>query len=240
MKAVNLIPADDAPGGRTGGSPTDGLGAYVLLAVLAGLVVMTAAWAMTKRQLTDERAALARVAVEAKAAKAKTTALQPYVDFAALRTARVDTVGVLLDARADWSRNLRDLGRVIPRHVSVVSLVGTASAEAKVEGGGGGQSVRGTSVGPAIDLVGCARTQAQVADLILALRAIDGVEAVRLASSDESDAAAAGDTECRATDQMPQFSLTIAYDPLPGAPAVVAPVAVAPVAEAAGQTGGQE
>ena len=172
------------------------------------------------------------------AAEATAIALKPYVDFAALRTARIDTVGGLLDARVDWSRNLRDLGRVIARDVSVTSLVGTASAGAKVEGGGGGQSMRGASAGPAIDLVGCARTQAQVADLLIDLRAIDGVQRVSLASSDKSDATAANDTECRANDQMPQFMLTIAYAPLPAAAAAAQATAISPGPGAAA-TGGR-
>jgi len=211
VRAVNLIPADASRGDRARVTLGDGLAAYVVLAVLALLVAMTGAWAMTKGRLSETRAEVARVAAEAGAAEAKATALKPYIEFAALRTARIETVGGLLDARIDWSRHLRDLGRVIPQDVSVTSLVGTASATSKVEGGGSGQSMRGTAAGPAIDLVGCARTQAQVADLLIDLRAIDGVELVSLASSEKSDATALNETECRASDQMPQFSLTIAY-----------------------------
>jgi Tfp pilus assembly protein PilN len=229
MRAVNLIPMDASRGNRARVSLGDGLGAYVVLAVLAVLVAMTGAWAMTKGQLAEQRTALARVQAEAGAGEAKATSLQPYVDFAALRTARIDTVGGLLDARVDWSRSLRDLGRVIPHDVSVTSLVATASASSKVEGGGSGESLRGDSAGPAIDLVGCARTQAQVADLLLDLRAIDGVERVSLASSEKSDASAANETECRANDQMPQFTLTIVYEPLP----TVAPTAQGTAAAAA-------
>lgn len=211
MRAVNLIPVDASRGDRARVSLGDGLAAYVVLAVLAVLVAMTGAWAMTKGQLDERRTEVARVAAEANSAEARAKALQPYVEFAALRSARIETVGGLLDARIDWSRHLRELGRVIPQDVSVTALVGTASATSKVAGGGSGQSMRGTSAGPAIDLVGCAQTQAQVADLLIDLRAIDGVALVSLASSDKSDASAANETECRASDQMPQFSLTVAY-----------------------------
>jgi Tfp pilus assembly protein PilN len=130
-------------------------------------------------------------------------ALKPYTEFAVLRQARVDTVSGLLDGRFDWSRSLRDIGRVIPGDVSITSLVATASAEAKVEGGGSGQSLRGAATGPAIDIVGCTRTTAQVADLMIALRAIDGVGQVSLANAEKSDASSQSDTECRANDQMP-------------------------------------
>jgi Tfp pilus assembly protein PilN len=242
VRAVNLIPADASRADRARVSLGDGLAAYVALAVLAVLVAMTGAWAMTKAQLNEGRTAVARVAAEANSAEARAKALQPYIDFAALRTARIETVGGLLDARIDWSRHLRDLGRVIPQHVSVTSLVGTASPASKVEGGGSGQSLRGAAAGPAIDLVGCARTQAQVADLLIDLRAIDGVELVSLATSDKSDVTAANETECRANDQMPQFALTIAYEPRPAAAAGAQPSAAQapPGADASAATGAGE
>jgi Tfp pilus assembly protein PilN len=230
------MPRDASRGNRVRVSLGNSLGAYVVLAVLAVMVAMTGAWAMAKGRLADTRTELVRVQTQASSAEAKAAALKPYVDFAALPTARIDTIGGLLDARVDWSRNLRDLGRVIPRNVSVTSLVGTASPDAKVEGGGG-QSLRGASAGPAIDLVGCARTQAQVADLLIDLRAIDGVERVSLASSDKSDATAANDTECRANDQMPQFMLTIAYAPLPAAVAAAQATAISPPPGAAAAGG---
>jgi len=224
MRAVNLIPSDASRGDRARVSISDGLGAYVVVAVLAVMVLMTGAWAMTKGQLAEKRVELARVEADATAAGANAQSLTPYTEFAALRQARIDTVGGLLDGRIDWSRTLRDIGRSIPRNVSITSLVATASGDSQVEGGGSGQSLRGASTGPALDLVGCARTQAQVADLLVALRAIDGVERVSLATSEKSDSSSANETECRATDQMPQFSLTIAYEP----PVVAAATASAP------------
>lgn len=236
MRAVNLIPSDGSRGDRARVSLGDGLGAYVVLAVLAVLVAMTGAWAMTKGRLADERTTLARVQVEAGAAEARAAALKPFTEFATLRQARFDTVGGLLDGRVDWARKLRDIGRVIPEDVSITSLIATASAGAKVAGGGSGQSLRGSSPGPAIDLVGCARTQAEVADLMIALRAIDGVEKVALANSQKSESSSRSETECRADDQMPQFSMTMVYAP-PVVPAPAAGVAATapgtPAADAA-------
>ena len=72
---------------------------------------------------------------------------------------------------------------------------------------------------PAIDLVGCARSQARVASLLVRLRAMDGVERVSLPSSEKSESSSRNDTECRGTDQMPQFDLTISYE---GKPALAA------------------
>ena len=237
MRAVNLIPADSARGGAGRVSLADGLGAYVVVAVLAVLVAMTGVWAMSKSELSEQRTELSRVVAEAASAEARSAALKPYTDFAVLRQARIDTVSGLLDGRFDWSRSLRDIGRVIPSHVSITSLVATAAPDAKVEGGGSGESVRGAATGPAIDLVGCARTTSQVADLMVALRAIDGVGQVKLASAQKSDSTSQSDTECRANDQMPQFSLTITYEQAPPAAGAAPATALPAPAGAAGTTG---
>lgn len=239
MRAVNLLPRDSAAGGGARTSADAGRGAYMVIAVLAVLVAMTSAWALSKGQLAEQRTELGRLVAEAGSAEARSAASKPYTDFAVLRQARVDTVSGLLDGRFDWSRSLRDLGRAIPGEVSITSLVATASPEAKVAGGGSGQSLRGAAAGPAIDLVGCARTTVQVADLLIALRAIDGVEQVSLASAEKSDVSSQNETECRADDQMPQFSLTIAYEQAPAA-AATAPATAAPAAGAASTTGAPE
>ena len=236
MRAVNLVPRDSGRGGGARTALDAGRGAYVVIAVLAVLVAMTGAWAMSKSRLAEQRTELSRVVAEAGSAEARSAALKPYTEFAVLRQARVDTVSGLRDGRFDWSRSLRDLGRAIGGDVSITSLVATASPEAKVAGGGNGQSLRGAAAGPAIDLVGCARTTAQVADLLVALRAIDGVERVNLASTEKSDVAAQNETECRVDDQMPQFALTIAYEQAP--PAAATPPAAPPAAGGAASTSG--
>ena len=51
-----------------------------------------------------------------------------------------------------------------------------------------------------------------------------GVQRVSLASSEKNDTASLNDTDCRATDTMPQFQLTVFYD---------APKGLTPAADAA-------
>lgn len=241
MKAVNLIPADSAKGGSGGIGIASGgpLGAYVVLAVLAAVVVMVGASALTSRQLSNKKAELASVTNDAKAAEAKSQALKPYTDFAELRQARVDTVGGLLDGRFDWAHSLREVARVVPRDVDLTSLVGTVSPTSKVEAGGSG-SLRTALAVPAVDLVGCARTQARVATLLARLRAIDGVQRVTLAASEKLDNATTSDIDCRRTPEMPQFKVTVFYKapdgivPAAGAAAAAAtPNSAAPAANPA-------
>lgn len=241
MKAVNLIPRE-ARGGRSpkAGAATlavhvpQALGAYVLLAALTIGVLMAGAWAMTGRQLSDDRADLARTEQVAQAAEAKVVSLRPYTAFAALSSARVQTLSGLIDGRFDWSSGLREVARVIPRDVDLLSLVGTTSPTSSVQGAGAGGSLRSALPVPAIDLIGCAKSQSRVAELLARLRSIDGVQRVSLASSEKSDSTSSSDSDCRASSRMPQFQVTIFFRPQAGiVPAAAATTPAAATASTA-------
>lgn len=240
MKAVNLIPADAAKRGRTKVAiPSGGpIGAYAVIAVLAVAVVMAGAWSLTGRQLGDKRNELTRVERDAQAMEAKVASLKTYTEFAALRKARVETVSGLLDGRFDWAHSLRELARVVESDVSLVSVVGTVSPSSAVPGGGGGGATLRTALPvPALDLIGCAPTQADVARLLARLRAIDGVDRVSLASSEKGDKVAASDSDCRSDDNIPQFQLTVFYSEQEGiVPAVDATAAPSSTPAAAAAT----
>ena len=57
MRAVNLIPVEDRRGLRGGGSGS-GIASYIVLGVLAAVVAMSAAYTLTNRSLSDNRAQL--------------------------------------------------------------------------------------------------------------------------------------------------------------------------------------
>jgi Tfp pilus assembly protein PilN len=235
MKAVNLIPPDARKSGRGSAGPgfATGIGAYVLLGALAVAVLMAGAWAMTGRQLSDKQTDLARVQREAQTAEAKVASLAPYKQFSTLATSRVDTLTGLIDGRFDWSAGLREVARVIPADVDLTSLVGTTSPSSRVEGAGGNGSLRSALPVPAIDLIGCARSQSRVAELLARLRAVDGVQRVSLSSSEKSDSASLSDTDCRRTVRMPQFQVTVFFR----APAGIVPATDAKPAAGAAATG---
>jgi Tfp pilus assembly protein PilN len=226
VKAVNLIPAD-TPRTRVPSAGSGPIGAYVVLAVLAVGVVMAGAWSLANKQLSQKHSDLARVEREAQAAGAKTGTLKPYTQFAALRAARVQTIGGLLEGRFDWAHSLREIARVVPADVDLTSLVATVSPTAKVEGGGAAP-LRAALPVPAVDLIGCARTQAHVATLLARLRSIDGVQRVTLASSEKSDSASLNATDCRTTAKIPQFQVTVFYKAQDG---------IVPAADAASAAG---
>ena len=219
MKAVNLIPPerrgprklDFGPGRRATDVPRS-IGAYAVLAVLGLAVLMAAGWALTGRKLDDRRAKLATTEQAAQVAEAKVASLKPYTAFATLSHAREETLNGLIQGRFDWSHGLREVARVVPSDVDLVSLVGTTSPTSSVEGGGTSSgSLRGALPVPAIDIIGCAKSQAHVARLLARLRTIDGAQRVSLASSEKSDSTALSDTDCRSNSRMPQFQMTVFF-----------------------------
>ena len=227
MKAVNLIPPDRrGPRKRTfgpGRRATDvrrPTGAYAVLTVLALAVVMAGAWALTSRQLNDRQAQLATTEQAAQAAEASVASLAPYTRFAALSASRSETIRGLVNGRFNWSAGLREIARVIPADVDLISLTGTASPASSVQGGAG-DDLRSALPVPAFSLVGCARSQSRVAQLLARLRAIDGVQRVSLSSAEKADGAAKNESDCRSTDQMPEFSLTVFFQ----APSGIVPAA---------------
>jgi Tfp pilus assembly protein PilN len=218
MKAVNLIPPDRRSSRKAGFGParrvTDvarPMGAYVVLAVLGLAVLMAAGWALTGRKLDDRRATLATTEQAAQVAEAKVASLKPYTAFATLSHAREETLNGLIKGRFDWSHGLREVARVVPSDVDLVSLVGTTSPTSSVQGAGSSGSLRGALPVPAIDIIGCAKSQSHVARLLARLRTIDGAQRVSLSSSEKSESTALSDSDCRANSRMPQFQMTVFF-----------------------------
>jgi Tfp pilus assembly protein PilN len=221
MRAVNLIPVEDRRGGSSAGS---GLGSYIVLAVLALVVASSAAYTLANRSLSDRRAELASVQAQAHAAEAKAGQLSSYTSFADLRQKRTSTVSGLASSRFNWSHALHEVARTMPSNTWVTSLRGTVAPGVSVEGGSD-DPLRAAIQSPALELVGCTTSQANVASVISSLRRIDGVERVTLSSaeklSDSGDAAAGGgdaNGDCRhGNTHYPLFSMTLFFAAQTGA-----------------------
>ena len=242
MKAVNLIPQDARRGagapGRSGGL------VYVVLGVLGVLVVMLAAYVTMSKSITAKREQVASVTAQATAAEAQAGALQAYTNFAAVRATRQETVVSLATTRFDWSRALGELAHTVPPGVSLTSLRASVSSGVQVTGGTS-DPLRNSLNQPAIELSGCAPSQAAVPQVIAAMRRMNGVQRVSLSSTQKGTAASGGGgdstQDCRAgSDQRPQFSLTVFYA-APAAPATtttgVATTTTTPGVAAAPATG---
>lgn len=216
MRAVNLIPAEDRRGLRGGGSGS-GIASYIVLGVLAAVVAMSAAYTLVNRSVSDRRAELDSVQSQVETAQAQVQRYASYTGFTALRQKRTETVRSLAASRFDWSHALHELARTIPSNAWLTSLKGTVAPGVSVDGGST-DPLRASLQKPAIEVVGCTTSQADVAKVISSLRRVDGVERVSLSSSQKLEQAAASgssgdsDGDCRNGNvHYPQFSMTLFF-----------------------------
>lgn len=251
MRAVNLIPREERPGGGRSGA-----GAYALIAALALVLVMVTGFVLTGNTVADRRADVARLSAEVQRAEAEAAALAPFREFASMRQKRIDTVAALASSRFDWERAMRELAGVLPGNVWLTSLLGTVKPGVSVGGSGAGtggtSALRGALQVPAIELGGCTESQEDVAGLLTRLRLIRGATRVSLAASEKNDTegnvaaptdsggAGAGD-DCRnGSRKFPKFELVIFFA-AQAAPAVApATGGVAPAAQTTATTGGTQ
>ncbi len=230
MRAVNLIPDD------TGRNRTAGIGslpqgpAVVVLGVLAIALALVTVYVLTQNTINGRKATLARAQTQLASVKTQAAQLSQYAQFAQLAQARVQTIRQIATTRFNWYAALSDLSKVVPADTSLQSLVGTVSPDVTVTAvgasGSGGSGLAGTLRGainaPAFVLVGCTKTQDDVARLMSRLRVMDGVTRVTLAGSAKQAAAQTGaavgsgpTVGCGAN--APSFDLVVFFAPLPGA-----------------------
>ena len=189
------------------------LGAYVVLAALVVAVLMGAAVAYTGRQISERsgrprahRAARARCGGQGGGARVlhRLRGAQPR---ARRHAAAASSTG------ASTGRTGCARSRASCRPTStLISLVGTTSPTAAVEGAGAGGALRSAlpragdrphrlreepeRASPGCSL-GCARSTASSAST--------------LSSSEKTDSASLSDTDCRTNERMPQFQLTVFF-----------------------------
>lgn len=219
MRAVNLIPTGDR-GERRAGS---GLASYVVIGFLTLVVLGGAAYTLANRSIADRREELTNVQARAQASATEAQALASYTTFSALRQKRAETVRTLAAARFDWSHALHEVARTIPSDAWLISMRGTTTPSAVVEGGVG-DPLRSSLPNPALELVGCTTSQSRVAAVISNLRRIEGVQRVSLSSSEKAAIATgkkgsapagtgSGDGDCRQGDShFPQFAMTLFFE----------------------------
>jgi Tfp pilus assembly protein PilN len=208
MRAVNLIPSDEARAGA--GAGHSGGAVYGLLAALGLVVVMVGVWSWFGHTATARQEQVGQVQAQASAAEAKATGLKAYTDLATLRQARTETVHQLAASRFDWPHALRDVARTMPANAWITSLRATVSPQVTVDGTP--DPLRQAMTVPAIEVVGCAHSQDVVATTVAAMRQVDGVQRVSLSSSSEE--AGNGGGSCSGknkTSHTPQFSMTVFF-----------------------------
>jgi Tfp pilus assembly protein PilN len=235
MRPVNLIPAEERPGGRR--PLRAGPLAYLVVGALAAAVIALTALVVTENQISDRQAEVTQLQGEAQSIEARAQELAPYTQFAAVREQRLETVTGLADSRFDWRRVLNELSLLLPANIELTSLAGTASPEVGLSGGAG-VGTRSQIAGPALEVAGCGTSQAAVAGFVETLKDIDGVTRVGFqgSSSGGEGENATSTTSCGGA-RSASFQMVAAFDAAPVAPAQTGEVA--PVAPAETTTEGE-
>jgi Tfp pilus assembly protein PilN len=238
MRAVNLVPLDQRGGSGPAAGRSEG-GAYAFLVLLAGVAGLALLYGTARHEISSRQAKAATLVAETQQAQAEAAQLAPYTSFLTMREQRVQAVSELAQSRFDWAYAFHELGRVLPKDASILSLTGAVgSSEGSSSSSGATASATVTSATPpgsvpTFSLSGCATSQAEVAQTLNRLRLMNGVSSVTLQSSTKASGntgGGGGSSSCLGTD--PAFNVTIDFDPLP---AVTAPTAA--TATSAAQAG---
>lgn len=237
MRPVNLIPAEERPGGRR--PLRAGPLAYMVVGALAAAVIALTSLVVTENQISDRQAEVTQLEAEGQSIEARAQELAPYTQFAAVREQRLETVTGLADSRFDWHRVLNELSLLLPPNIQLTSLAGTASPEVGLSGGAG-VGMRSQIAGPALEVAGCGTSQEAVAGFVETLKDIDGVTRVGFQGSSSGGAGenATSATGCGGA-KSASFQMVAAFDAAPVAPAQtgeVAPEAPAESTEAEGES----
>jgi len=230
MRPVNLIPPDERRGDaaplRTGSL------IYVLVGGLALLLLGIVAVALTSKQISDHESEKASLQVELADATAQAQRVQAFTNFRTVQANRAATVSSLTQSRFDWNRVLNELARVTPSDVELSSLTGTVTPGVQLSSSGSSAgdtqvTMRADVAGPALEIVGCAKSQDTVASFVASLEDIDGVTRVGVDSSklpDDTNQALTGEpgdqalgntTDCQSGPDIYKFKIVAAFDAVP-------------------------
>ena len=231
MRPVNLIPPEERRGSSA--PSRTGILSYLVIGVLAVVLVAVSALVLLGNTVDDKQTEVDGLEAQAMETEARAEGLASYVSFQQTRENRAMTIDSLARSRFDWERVIRELSLVIPKQVWLSNLTGTVSPAVQVDDAAA-ISLRTSVPGPALELVGCARSQPAIAKLIAALHDIDGVTRVTAAngikegqaagsteSTQSSDSASAVDVGGSCPPSAPGFQVVAAFDAVPAVGAEV-------------------
>lgn len=177
MRPINLIPEVErrrnGRAGRTGPLAFIVLGA--LLVALVGVVMLVT----TANQVSERESELTSVQARSVALEERADRLAPFASFHEVKEQRTTTVRELADNRFNWSRVLQELSLVMPRWVILTKVSGSSGKSVAGEESGISASIQG----PTLSVTGCGKSQTRVAQMVTALKQIDGVTRVGLEKS---------------------------------------------------------
>ena len=244
MRPVNLIPPEERRGERS--QLRTGALAYVIVAGLAIAVAGVSALVVTGNSINERKAEVAQLEAREAAVRAEAESLRAYADFASVSESRAQTVTSLARSRFDWERVLQELALVVPEDIWLTELSGTATPAVQLDNAAE-VTLQSQVSGPSLAMVGCGTGHEAVARFLQALKDIDGVTRVGIASSGKAEdtggtttdgGAAGGSSDCRTRDFIVRFEVVAAFDAVavPPVDAAAPPATPAPQTEA-GETG---
>jgi Tfp pilus assembly protein PilN len=220
MRPVNLIPPEERRDGS--GQMRGGPLAYIVVGALAILLIGVVLLVDTGNKVSAEKEEVTRLQSEITFTQAKAQRLTAYTSLAELHDRRVATVTSLATSRFDWERVIRELSLILPDDIWLTNLTGTARPGIAVEGAAS-ISLRDSAPGPALELLGCGRSQDAVAGFISELKEIDGVTRVAIQSSKLGEDNEGGEEsesstnvgDCQTRNFIAQFEIVAAFDAVP-------------------------
>jgi Tfp pilus assembly protein PilN len=192
MNAVNLIPADHRRrSANVSASP-------LTLGLMGGLVVLLAAAVLYVFAVNDVRARkteLARVTANAASWQAAANSYTPYVTAATQRKQQMTDVHQLVAGRFPWYVLLSQIGGVMPANAALSNMTAaspSADSSAAAAAASGTTSSTPATNASAVQLAGCAASQSAVAATMVALRRVQGIDSVSLASTSNNGPSSGG------------------------------------------------
>jgi Tfp pilus assembly protein PilN len=218
VRPVNLLPARYRPrtAGADGSKPT-----YIALGVLALLLVAVFGYVTAANKVNSTNSEIAQTRQQIAAAESRAVTLKGFGDFATVKETRLAAVRSLATERLDWERLFRELAHVLPEGVWLTSFDGQVAA---AEGA--------TDASQTLLLNGCARSHAQIADVMVRLRELHVAEDVELtktlAAENGGAASAPGSAGSSDTDCGPDYSFEVSVTMSLPTPTVESDSAVVP------------
>lgn len=181
MRAVNLLPRDDARGGRSLPSP------WVMLAatapVVAGCLVYVG-YTTEQSKVVDKRTELAAIQSRLDRLASAQSGLVAESSLVGLRGQRIAALQDALSKSMAWDVTLQDLARVLPKGVSLTSVSAQSpTPSAAAAPATGVPAAAPVSAPQTFNMVGLAATHDQVAELLERLSLLPMLTNVTLIST---------------------------------------------------------
>jgi Tfp pilus assembly protein PilN len=184
MRAVNLLPRDDAAQGRKVPPLPVLVGCVgtVLVAAVIAVLFLSASSGVAAKQRALEQAQANLAAMPTPVPASPVVAELPQQ-----RQTRVTALSTVLAQRVAWDRLLREVSQVVPNDVWLLSMNALApSLSSAGPGAGGAAAQQGFTV------TGCTYSQDSVARFLARLSVVPDLTGMTLGKSEASDSGAAG------------------------------------------------